>query len=318
MGPRRREFPPARAAPRRLFTCAGSAQSSGPQRRAFRAKRAGYPRTQKLSFTPTSAGTYTATFTVTDKDGGVGSDSAVVTVTTTTVTRKVTGFVLVNSVLDSDIRPLHDNDIIIQSNVGVNLTIRADTSPITVGSVRFALDGNANFRVENFRPYALFGDNNGDYFTGNLAVGTHTLTATPFALASATGAAGTPLTIHFLVIKQPFVSSFTLVNADTGASLGAVTSGSTLNLSKLPPRLSIRAETFGSPIGSVLFNLDGSLIHTENFRPYSLNGDFGFARYVPVTFTPGKHTLSATPFSGANATGKAFTPTVVMFMVVAS
>src|SRR5207244_869416 len=35
---------------------------------------------QNFSFTPTAAGTYTATFTVTDDDGGVGSDVAVITV----------------------------------------------------------------------------------------------------------------------------------------------------------------------------------------------------------------------------------------------
>src|SRR5207244_540189 len=35
---------------------------------------------QNFSFTPNDNGTYTATFTVTDKDGGVGSSSVLVTV----------------------------------------------------------------------------------------------------------------------------------------------------------------------------------------------------------------------------------------------
>ena len=42
-----------------------------------------------------------------------------------------------------------------------NLNIRANTSPSTVGSVRFGLDGNANYRTETAAPYSLGGDVSG-------------------------------------------------------------------------------------------------------------------------------------------------------------
>lgn len=82
-----------------------------------------------------------------------------------------------------------------------NLNIRANTNPSVVGSVRFALDGNSNFRTENVAPYALAGDNSGDYLPWTPPLGGHTLTATPFTEANAGGSAGTPLTIAFTVVE---------------------------------------------------------------------------------------------------------------------
>ena len=40
-----------------------------------------------------------------------------------------------------------------------NLSIRANTSPSTVGSVRFGLNQNSTHRIENVAPYAIAGDN---------------------------------------------------------------------------------------------------------------------------------------------------------------
>jgi hypothetical protein len=80
-----------------------------------------------------------------------------------------------------------------------NLNIRANTSPTTVGSVRFALDGNANFRTESAAPYALAADDNGDYFPWTPTVGLHTLKLTPYSKSGASGTAGASLTITFNV-----------------------------------------------------------------------------------------------------------------------
>ncbi|WP_310394449.1 PQQ-dependent sugar dehydrogenase [Hymenobacter sp.] len=81
-----------------------------------------------------------------------------------------------------------------------NLSIRANTNPATVGSVRFGYDGNANYKLENAVPYAIAGDNGpSDYLPWTPAVGSHTLTATPFTQSGAAGSAGTPLTISFAV-----------------------------------------------------------------------------------------------------------------------
>jgi List-Bact-rpt repeat protein len=83
------------------------------------------------------------------------------------------------------------------------LNIRANTSPSTVGSVRFGYDAIASYRVENVAPYALVGDNPGpDYNAWTPSLGTHSVTATPYTQASAGGTRGTAKTQSFTVVDQ--------------------------------------------------------------------------------------------------------------------
>lgn len=112
----------------------------------------------------------------------------------------VTQFILVDADSDTDIGPLNDGDTLSMSLLPTaNLNVRAETFPSTVGSVRFALDGNANFKTESVAPYALAGDEGGDYNPWTPALGAHILTATPFTEAAAAGSAGTALTVNFTV-----------------------------------------------------------------------------------------------------------------------
>ncbi len=95
----------------------------------------------------------------------------------------------------------------------MDLNIRANTSPATVGSVGYNYDGNATYHIENSAPYDLGGDNNNvpDVWTPTL--GTHTLIVTPYTGANLTGTAGTPLTETFTVtnstatIESPFLGT---------------------------------------------------------------------------------------------------------------
>ena len=93
------------------------------------------------------------------------------------------------------------------------LNVRANTSPATVGSVRFVLDGGAINRIENAAPYALAGDTNGNYNPWTPAVGAHTLTVTPYSAANGGGVTGTALTVRFSVLDEP-------VNPGPGAPAG--------------------------------------------------------------------------------------------------
>ena len=84
-----------------------------------------------------------------------------------------------------------------------NLNIRANTSPSTVGSVRFGYDGNASYRTENLSPYTIGGKtSSGNYLAWPLATGSHTLTATPYQYTNATGKKGMRCTIVFDVIGE--------------------------------------------------------------------------------------------------------------------
>ncbi len=114
----------------------------------------------------------------------------------------VTGFILINADTDLPLGSLTAGQTLNLANLpSQNLNVRADTVD-SIGSVRFRLDATTNFKTENTSPYALFGDQNGDYNAGSFSLGSHTLTATPFSQSNANGTAGTALSVSFTVINQ--------------------------------------------------------------------------------------------------------------------
>jgi hypothetical protein len=114
----------------------------------------------------------------------------------------VISLTLVNAVTGQDIRTLVNGDTISFAALGTNrINIRANTSPSLVGSVRFAYDANSNYRTESSAPYAIAGDIDGDYNWWTPALGSHTVTATPYTGSRATGTAGAALTITFTVVQ---------------------------------------------------------------------------------------------------------------------
>lgn len=236
----------------------------------------------------------------------------------------VTSFTLVNADTDLDLGPMTSGVTINYATLPTrNLNVRANTNPATVGSVRFSLDGAANTMTENGAPYALAGDTAGNYNAWTPALGSHTLTATPYASAGAAGTAGTPLTVSFTVVDQappagPAVTSLTLMNADTDQPiLDPLNSGAVINLGTLPTRnLNIRANVNASPIGSVRFGYDGNASYrTENTAPYAIAGDTA-GNYNPWTPSVGNHSVSATPYSGTGATGAAGSGLTITITVV--
>src|SRR5205085_984989 len=119
-----------------------------------------------------------------------------------TSTQAVTSFTLVNASTGQAIpgfSSIPNGATIDLSQTGSNISIRDNTSPSTVGSVLFGLDGNANFHVENGAPYALLGNNGSVYTPWNANTGSHTLTGTPFTGSGLTGTVGTVLTISFTI-----------------------------------------------------------------------------------------------------------------------
>jgi len=87
-----------------------------------------------------------------------------------------------------------------------NLNIAAVTSPATVGSVAFTLDGK-RVRVQNSAPYTLGGDDGSDYYAWTPSLGTHTLTVTPYSRRNLAGSAGSSRTITFKVINGATAAS---------------------------------------------------------------------------------------------------------------
>ena len=151
----------------------------------------------------TAAGTYVLRLTASDGALSSGDD---VTVTVNPASQAVESFTLINADTDQPIATFNPLDNGATLNLATlptrNLNIRANTSPATVGSVRFGLNGKSNYRTDNSAPYALGSENNGNYSTWKPSLGTHTLTARPYTRSDARGTAGTALTITFTVTDK--------------------------------------------------------------------------------------------------------------------
>jgi len=115
----------------------------------------------------------------------------------------IAGFVFVNSETDLDIAFVPCNSCFGPNNF---INIRADVfGGSLVNSVKFTLSKPPSAvtipgsRVENVAPYAMFGDNNENYFGNKLPPGAYTITATAYSGPSQTGQASAPLSVGFTV-----------------------------------------------------------------------------------------------------------------------
>ena len=114
----------------------------------------------------------------------------------------VTGFTLIDADTDLPIAahsPLVDGAVLELPSLPPRLNVRAEIAG-AVGSVGFELSGaESHEAVESVAPYALFGDNNGDYNPWSPALGSYTLVARSFTETGGGGTAGTDFEIGFTV-----------------------------------------------------------------------------------------------------------------------
>ena len=117
----------------------------------------------------------------------------------------VVSLTLINADTDQPIKTLDNGETLyLQSLPTTNLNLRADVNNPnnTIGSVRFGLDGQANYQTENVAPYAFAGDTDGDYDPWDLTTGSYTVVATPYTGANGGGTAGQALTVQFTIVNQ--------------------------------------------------------------------------------------------------------------------
>ncbi|MEO1654249.1 MAG: fibronectin type III domain-containing protein, partial [Bacteroidota bacterium] len=118
--------------------------------------------------------------------------------------QEVVSYTLVNATTDQDIGPLNDGDYVNLALLNTTeLSIRANTNPEVVGSVTMSLNQGQIFSLENFFPYTLVGDTEGDYRPWSPALGTYTLISKAYPLSKAQGTASPAYRITFQVINQP-------------------------------------------------------------------------------------------------------------------
>jgi len=136
-------------------------------------------------------------------NNGSGTVLATSTVTFTLVSApsNIT-FTLVNANNNTDVGPLTNGQTVNLASIGTNkLNIRANSDFPGTSSVVFDFNGVQNFRTENEIPYALFGDNNGNYAVHHFAPGTYTVGAVPYTGHNGSGTAGVGNQILFYVIS---------------------------------------------------------------------------------------------------------------------
>jgi len=117
---------------------------------------------------------------------------------------------------------------------------------------------------------------------------------------------------------QAEVTAFVLVNASNGTQISELVNGMVIDKSSIVS-FSIRTDMCDAPVGSVRFILNGSIVRTENYAPYSLKGDYNDgATYIPWNPAPGNYTLTGTPYSSFNGNGTTGVSLTVTFSVVAT
>ncbi|NJB70428.1 surface protein [Saonia flava] len=162
---------------------------------------------------PFPMGTTIITWTASDQVSNVSECTQTIVVEETPSVLSLVSFTLVNADTNEDIMPISDSMIFnILELPTTNLNIRGNTSE-DVGSVRLELKGAlSNTRTENVAPYALFGDNNGNYNGQDFGPGEYEIMGTPYSGSSLGGVQGIPLTVNFSISEEelfrPFVTTW--------------------------------------------------------------------------------------------------------------
>lgn len=221
-----------------------------------------------------------------------------------------------------------------------------------VESVLFDVNGSLLTR-ENLPPYAIKGGTKTVYNPWNPAAGSYFIEATPYSQNNGKGTQGIAGSVNVVVIDgtpivdcngdpggsafidscgacvggntgsvacssntcvQLEVISFKLIDAINGSIIRSLNDGDIIDKSAMPP-FSIRANVCKDPVGSVLFDLNGSIVQKENLIPYDINGG---SVAVPAPYNPpaGSYTLVATPYSNANGNGTVGIAETVNFTVI--
>jgi hypothetical protein len=225
----------------------------------------------------------------------------------------IDSLMLMNADTDQPIGEFVNNTTINYAVMPQNLTVQAFTSGL-VGSIRWGLDGNSNFRTESYAPWALGGDINGsDLLPFAFSLGSHTMTVTAFSGSGGTGAVLHTISLSFNVGNEPVsqppnqpsggtINSLTLVNADNDQPIGQFENNTTIDYRVLPAHLTVRAETSGT-IGSVQWIINGQPVRVENYAPWALGGDQNTTDLLPYAFQNGTHMFTIIAFGEKDAKG---------------
>jgi hypothetical protein len=173
------------------------------------------------------------------------------------------------------------------STLGSALSIRADAID-DMERVNFNWDGDG-FRSEGTRPFAMGGDNAGDYDKVDYFSYAGTKTVTIDALKD--DQVISTKTIMFDLYDSEITGLF-FINTDTNEEVGEVVDGQSYSLLTLGTALSIRADAIDD-VERVNFIWDGDGFRSEGTRPFAMGGDSS-AGYNTVDYLSSAGTKTVT------------------------
>ncbi|WP_420393486.1 family 16 glycosylhydrolase [Acuticoccus sp.] len=208
----------------------------------------------------------------------------------------------------------------------------ADTS-VREQSITLELSGPVSgSKVENYAPYALFGDDHGWFRSKALSAGTYEIDAAAFTqldgLGTLLGAADLTFTVKEEGVPLPKQHAgaieVLLVDASTDTVIARVEDGATLEVTAgqiddltLVARPTAGSNGAGRP-GSIKFDLSGAttLAKVESGAPYALYGDSGGDLTAKGGLAAGSYALTTTAFTGAQAAGPVLDAASFAFSIV--
>ncbi|RAW00315.1 S8 family serine peptidase [Pseudochryseolinea flava] len=249
------------------------------------------------------AGEYHIIVTATDARGAIDIDTLHLSV----LEFAVKSFSVVNIKTGQVIATFTDEVTLNRADANFNdLNIRANASPLTVGSVKFKVNGSQK-NIDNTYEYFL----KTNYLSG-LGVGQYTLFGEPFTSAYGHGQRGIAKTAIVKIINaSTVVTHFSLVNTSTGVVVQDFSDSITIDASRSDfAQLNIRAHTAPNVVGSVKFKIDGTQRNIDNTLTYDLKSQ------ALQTLATGTHTLLGEPWTqnfgqGQRGLGKTATVSIV-------
>ncbi len=252
------------------------------------------------------AGDYEITVVAQDGRGGIATQTFNLEV----IPYGVQSFSLINFQTGAVIRNFEDTVTLdIADPLIEKYTIRANTNPGTVGSVKFTLDG-ASANTDNSRHYTI-----NNWLLPVLSGGDHSITAQAFTRSNGNGDAGQVKRGTIRMINSVAVTDFDVVNGN-GVKLLDLLDGGVIDISQSGfNMINIVANTSSTAIRSVKFKLNGPTARIDNAAPFALKGNAnGSDTFWPVS--PGNYTLTAIPYLKYYGWGPEGTPLTIHFQVV--
>ena len=228
-------------------------------------------------------------------------------------------FELIDADLNQPIGSLKNGDAININEHGWNLNINAITA-LPAESIRFDLNNQMNYRTENAAPYAMEGNNGGNYHNWNPYETEYTVTATAFSQNNGGGEILGVATINFTVVYEQNSTDniqFLLVNSDTNTPIRYLNHVDEIDLMDTGSDINIVAEVI-STCESVIFSLnEDSNYRTENSAPYALAGDNN-GNYQDWSPQEGEYHIKASAFTKNGGNGTVLSKSLILLNVVDS